>query len=64
MLNIRFNNCDPTVNTYGVWLRYELSRGRLDDTGFGASEPDLAEFPKRHEYTKQLLSGMVAKAPQ
>ena len=48
------------VNTYRVWLRYELFRGRLDDVGFKASELHLIEFIKRHENTKQHLSGVVA----
>ena len=49
------------VNTYRVWLRYELFRGRLDEVGFKASELNLIEFIKRHEDTKQHLSGVVAK---
>jgi predicted PolB exonuclease-like 3'-5' exonuclease len=49
------------VNTYRVWLRYELFRGRLDEVGFKASELNLIEFIKRHENTKQHLSGVVAK---
>ena len=51
------------VNTYRVWLRYELFRGRLDESGFGASERDLTEFIKRHEDAKRHLSGLIAKAP-
>ena len=35
------------VNTYRVWLRYELFRGRLNDAGFQASEQNLAEFIRR-----------------
>ena len=46
------------VNTYRVWLRYELFRGRLDETGFRASEQNLIEFIKRHENTKQHLSAV------
>lgn len=34
------------VNTYRLWLRYELFRGRLTDTAFHASEANLAEFIK------------------
>jgi 3'-5' exonuclease len=49
------------VNTYRVWLRYELFRGRLDEVCFKASELNLIEFMKRHENTKQHLSGLVAK---
>jgi len=51
------------VNTYRVWLRYELFRGRSDERGFKASELNLIEFIRRHENTKQHLSGVVAKAP-
>jgi 3'-5' exonuclease len=48
------------VNTYLVWLRYELFRGRLTQTAHQASERALVEFIKRHESTKQHLHGMVA----
>ena len=34
------------VNTYRVWLRYELFRGRLADNEFLASEESLAGFIK------------------
>jgi 3'-5' exonuclease len=34
------------VNTYRVWLRYELFRGRLSDAGFQASETYLVNFIK------------------
>ena len=34
------------VNTYRVWLRYELFRGRLSDTKFQASEACLIDFMK------------------
>jgi len=33
------------VNTYRVWLRYELFRGRLTDAAFQASEANRAEVP-------------------
>jgi 3'-5' exonuclease len=32
------------VNTYRVWLRYELFRGKLSDASFQASEESLNEF--------------------
>jgi Predicted 3'-5' exonuclease related to the exonuclease domain of PolB len=32
------------VNTYRVWLRYELFRGRLTESEHQASERNLAEF--------------------
>ena len=34
------------VNTYRVWLRYELFRGRLSDAKFQASEACLIDFMK------------------
>ena len=34
------------VNTYRVWLRYELFRGRLSDADFHASELSLVDFVK------------------
>ena len=39
------NYCETDVaNTYRIWLRYELFRGRLNDPEFEASERNLAEF--------------------
>jgi predicted PolB exonuclease-like 3'-5' exonuclease len=32
------------VNTYRVWLRHELFRGKLNNAAFEASEANLAEF--------------------
>ena len=32
------------VNTYRVWLRYELFRGTLSQDAFEASERNLADF--------------------
>jgi 3'-5' exonuclease len=32
------------VNTYRVWLRHELFRGKLTDAAFKASEESLIEF--------------------
>ena len=43
------------VNTYRVWLRYELFVGRLQEAAHQASELNLVEFIKRHENTKQHL---------
>ena len=45
------------VNTYRVWLRYELFRGRLNVAGFDASELNLADYIKAHGNTKQHLFG-------
>jgi predicted PolB exonuclease-like 3'-5' exonuclease len=39
------NYCETdVVNTYRIWLRYELFRGRLNDAEFESSERNLAEF--------------------
>ncbi len=46
------------VNTYRVWLRYELFRGRLNPSDYTASEQGLAEFLRRQE-SKPHLSGMA-----
>lgn len=54
------NYCETDiVNTYRVWLRYELFRGRLSDAGFQASEASLAKFIKVHSNTKPHLAEMV-----
>ncbi len=44
------------VNTYRVWLRYELFRGRLSQSDYEASEGNLREFIKAKEDTKPHLS--------
>jgi predicted PolB exonuclease-like 3'-5' exonuclease len=46
------------VNTYRVWLRYELFRGRLSAKEFDASERALAENIQSKEGTKPHLKGM------
>jgi 3'-5' exonuclease len=38
------------INTYRVWLHYELFRGRLSHAAFHASELHLVEFVKAHEH--------------
>jgi predicted PolB exonuclease-like 3'-5' exonuclease len=43
------------VNTYRVWLRYELFRGRLTNAVFAASEANLIEFIKLRGNTKPHL---------
>ena len=56
--------CETDVlNTYRVWLRYELFRGRLTEAAHQASELNLIEFIKRHENTKRHLRGMFANLP-
>ena len=47
------------VNTYRVWLRYELFRGRLTDAEFRASEDNLVEFIKAHGNTKPHLAELM-----
>jgi hypothetical protein len=47
------------VNTYRVWLRYELFRGRLAPNDFEASEQGLAGFIKAKEETKPHLICMA-----
>ncbi|HZV20339.1 MAG TPA: 3'-5' exonuclease, partial [Hyphomicrobiales bacterium] len=44
------------VNTYRVWLRYELFRGRLTLTDYEASNQALAEYLRKREDTKPHLS--------
>jgi 3'-5' exonuclease len=52
--------CESDVlNTYRVWLRYELFRGCLSDAEFQASEAHVAEFVKARENTKPHLSGLI-----
>jgi 3'-5' exonuclease len=43
------------VNTYRVWLRYELFRGRLDSSSFAASETNLIEFIRLRSNAKPHL---------
>ncbi len=47
------------VNTYRLWLRYELFRGRLSQIEYEASERGLADFVKAKEGTKPHLIGMM-----
>ena len=42
------------VNTYRVWLRYELFRGRLSDDDFHASELSLVDFV-RFDFTSIVI---------
>ena len=44
------------VNTYRVWLRYELFRGRLNHAAFEASEAGLSEFIKARSNVKTHLA--------
>ena len=47
------------VNTYRIWLRYELFRGRLTPLQFQFSEQKLGEFIKARGNTKPHLNGIV-----
>jgi 3'-5' exonuclease len=46
------------VNTYRVWLRYELFRGRLTEAEYQASETCLGDFLKARGGTKPHLAGL------
>jgi len=48
------------VNTYRVWLRYELFVGRLSPIQFQHSEQKLGEFIEARGDTKKHLKGMIA----
>jgi 3'-5' exonuclease len=55
------------VNTYRVWLRYELFRGRLTEGGLRASEANLSDYIQVHSNTKPHLlyaRGEEQPAPQ
>jgi len=47
------------VNTYRVWLRHELFRGRLSPIQFQFSEQKLGEFIKARSNAKPHLAEMV-----
>ena len=52
------------VNTYRVWLRYELFRGRLNEREFLDSEKNLAEFIKVRANAKPHLHDLIdVKSP-
>jgi hypothetical protein len=49
------------VNTYQLWLRHELFRGKLTEAGFQASEKNLAEFIKTRGNTKPHLADLIGQ---
>ena len=52
--------CESDVlNTYRVWLRHELFRGRLSDAEFQGSEANLADFVKARGNTKPHLACLM-----
>jgi hypothetical protein len=50
---------NDALNTYRVWLRYELFCGRLSEPEFPGSQVNLVEFVKARENTKPHLSGLM-----
>jgi 3'-5' exonuclease len=48
------------INTYQLWLRYELFRGRLTTEQFSASEADLDAYVKERSGTKAHLAVFLA----
>jgi 3'-5' exonuclease len=52
--------CETDVaNTYRLWLRYELFRGRLSNAGFQASEAYLHDFIKVRSNAKPYLTELT-----
>jgi predicted PolB exonuclease-like 3'-5' exonuclease len=50
------NYCESdAVNTYRVWLRYELFRGKLTESELEASEAGLSEYIRARSNTKPHL---------
>src|SRR5262249_2351412 len=47
------------VNTYRLWLRYELFRGRLTEVDFQASEVNLVEFIRSRANAKPHLTDLI-----
>ena len=54
--------CD-VLNTFRVWLRYALFRGRLSYEGFRRSEDNLIQFINIRGNAKPHLADMIAPAP-
>lgn len=48
------------INTYQLWLRYELFRGRLTPEQFAASEADLSTYLKERSGAKPHLAAFLA----
>jgi hypothetical protein len=46
------------VNTYRVWLRYKLFRGRLSQIDFQMSEAGLIDYIKARSNTKPHLTDL------
>ena len=52
------------VNTYRVWLRYELFRGRLTENGLRASEANLSGYIRSHSDAKPHLAYVLVEEPK
>ena len=48
------------VNTYRVWLRHELFRGKLTDAAYETSEAKVSEFIRARSDTKPHLAELAA----
>jgi predicted PolB exonuclease-like 3'-5' exonuclease len=48
------------VNTYRVWLRYELFRGKLTEKELDATDANLGEYIRAHRNTKPHLMASLA----
>jgi predicted PolB exonuclease-like 3'-5' exonuclease len=54
--------CESDVlNTYRVWLRHELFRGRISEESFQASEADLVSFITIRGNTKPHLTELIVR---
>src|SRR5271166_5947787 len=49
------------VNTYRVWLRYELFRGRLTENGLRASEANLSDYIRSRSDAKPHLAYVLVE---
>ena len=49
------------VNTYRLWLRYELFRGRLTENGLRASEADLSNYIRSRRDAKPHLAYVLVE---
>jgi 3'-5' exonuclease len=52
------------VNTYRVWLRYELFRGRLTENVLRASESNLSDYIRSRSNTKPHLTYVQVEEDQ
>jgi predicted PolB exonuclease-like 3'-5' exonuclease len=50
--------CD-VLNTYRLWLRYEMFRGRLSDVEFHGSEANVIDFVTARINRKPRLSSFM-----